>query len=48
MDPHPEQDDRAEPQGGGRGGVIAVVVIAAILIAIVAIHLAGGMAVHGS
>jgi hypothetical protein len=48
VDPHPDHDDRPEPRSGGRSGVVAVVVIAAILIAVVAVHLAGGMAVHGS
>jgi hypothetical protein len=48
MEPHPEQDDQPEDGTGGRGGVIAAVVIGAIFLILVALHLAGGMSLHGS
>jgi hypothetical protein len=48
MDPHPDQEDQPEAGTGGRGGVIAAVVIGAVFLILVVLHLVGAMSFHGS
>ena len=48
MEPHPEQDEEPEAGTGSRGGVVAAVVIGAILLVIVVLHLTAGLSPHGS
>jgi hypothetical protein len=48
MEPHPDQEDRPEPETGGRGGIVAAVVIGAIVVVFVVLHLVGAMALHAS
>lgn len=49
MDPHPDQEEQPETGAGSRGGVIAAVVIGAIVLIVVVLHLAMGMSsIHGS
>jgi hypothetical protein len=46
MEPHPDQDEQPEAGTGSRGGVIAAVVIGAILLVIVVLHVVGAMSLH--
>jgi hypothetical protein len=46
MDPHPDQEEQPEPGTSSRGGLIAAVVIAAIVTILIALHLAGAMSLH--
>ena len=48
MEPHPDQEEQPEARTGGRGGVIAAVVIAAVLTILIVLHLVGAMSLHGS
>jgi hypothetical protein len=48
MDPHADQEERPEGQTGGRGGLIAAVVIAAVVTILIVLHLVGAMSLHGS
>ena len=48
MDPYRDNDQEPEPPTGNRGGVVAAIVIGAIVLVIVVLHLTGGMALHGS
>lgn len=48
MKPHPDQEDRPEPGTGGRGGIVAAVVIGVIAAIFVVLHLVGAMALHVS
>lgn len=46
MDPHPDREERSEAPAGGRGRVVVAVVIGAIFLAVVALHLFGGISPH--
>ena len=48
MEPHPDQEEQPEAGTAGRGGVIAAVVIAAVITILIALHLVGAMSLHGS
>lgn len=48
MEPHPDKDERPEAGTGGRGGLIAAVVIGAILLIVIVLHLTVGLSPHGS
>lgn len=48
MDPHPDKEEQPEAGTGGRGGLIAAVVIAAGVTILIALHLIGAMSLHGS
>jgi len=48
MEPHPDQEEQPEAGTGGRGGVIAAVVIGGIFLILVVLHLVGAMALHGA
>jgi hypothetical protein len=48
MEPHPDQEEPPDARTGGRGRVIAAVVIAAIVTILIALHLFGAMSLHGS
>ena len=43
MKPHPEGDDQPEAEPRSLGGIIAIVVIGAILLALIVLHLTGVM-----
>ena len=47
MEPYPDKDEQPEARTGGRGGVIAAVVIGAILLVIIVLHLTVGVSPHG-
>jgi hypothetical protein len=47
IEPHPEQEERPEAPPAGRGAVLAVVVIAALLVALIALHLSGAISPQG-
>lgn len=47
MEPHPDQEEQPD-RAGGRGGLIAAVVIAAVVTILIALHLIGAMSLHGS
>jgi hypothetical protein len=48
MDPHPDQEERPEGGTEGRGGLIAAVVIAAVVTLLIVLHLVGAMSLHGT
>ena len=48
MEPYPDKDERPEAGTGGRSGVIAAVVIGAILLVVIVLHLTVGVSPHGS
>jgi hypothetical protein len=48
MEPYPDREEQPEPGTTTRGGVIAAVVIGAILLILVALHLLGAMTLHGA
>jgi hypothetical protein len=48
VEPHPEQEDQPEAQSDRRGRFIAAVVIAVVGLILLALHLMGAMALHGS
>ena len=47
MEPHPDRDEQPDTRPGGRSGVVAAVVIGALLLIIVVLHLATGFSPHG-
>lgn len=48
MDPHPEQEEETREEGVSRGKATVAAVIGVIFMAIVVLHLVGGMSPHGS
>jgi hypothetical protein len=48
MEPHPEQEEKPEGATPSRSGIMLVVVIAAIILILVALHLVGAMSLHRS
>jgi hypothetical protein len=48
VEPHPDQEEQPDARAGGRGGLIAAVVIAAVVTILIALHLIGAMSLHGS
>jgi hypothetical protein len=48
MDPHPDREEQPEGRTGGTGGLIAAVVIAAVVTILIVLHLVGAMSLHGS
>ena len=48
VEPHPDQEEQPDARTDGRGGVIAAVVIAAVVTILIVLHLVGAMSLHGS
>jgi hypothetical protein len=48
VDPHPEQDERPEPENVTRSRVITAVVIGGVVLVLLVLHLIGAMSLHGS
>jgi hypothetical protein len=46
MDPHPDREEQPEGPTGSRGGLIAAVVIAAVVTILIVLHLVGAMSLH--
>jgi hypothetical protein len=47
MEPHPDRDEQPDSRPSSRSGVVAAVVIGALLLIIVALHLTTGFSPHG-
>jgi hypothetical protein len=47
LEPHPDQEEQPEARAD-RSGIIAAVVIAAVLLILIALHLVGAMSLHAS
>jgi hypothetical protein len=48
MEPHPDQDEKPEHGSGNRGGLIAAIVIGAIVLIFVVLHLIAALSLHGA
>jgi len=46
MEPHPDQDEQPDTRTRSRSGLIAAVVIAAIVTILIVLHLVGAMSLH--
>jgi hypothetical protein len=48
MDPHPDREEQPESRTEGRGGLVAAVVVGAVITLLIVLHLVGAMSLHGS
>jgi hypothetical protein len=48
MEPHPDQDEQPEPRSSNRGGLIAAIVVGAIVLIFVVFHLVAALSLHGA